>query len=78
MSPTPEHARKWFGVLLPVLREGSAVLSLFMLILGSLVIWWLLGAMKDQQTLTRTLAERLLTCVQERGELLYKYRPPQP
>lgn len=78
MLPSPERSHKWLGLLLPLVERGGPILSLFLLIVSVLMVYWLLGALKDQQQLTRSLAERLLTCVSEKGELLYKYRAPAP
>lgn len=64
---------------MPLLREGSAVVSLVLLLVGSLVIWWLLAALTRAQLTNRELVERLLTCQREAGELAWKYRqPPAP
>jgi hypothetical protein len=70
----PERASGWLGVAMPLIREGGPVVTLVVMLLGALVIWWLLGALGRAQMTNRELVERLLTCVEERGE--WKYRAP--
>jgi hypothetical protein len=74
MPPSPEQAKGWIRTLVPLAEQGGPLLTVFTLIVGTLIVYWLLGALDRQQTLTRELGERLLTCVEERGE--WKYRAP--
>lgn len=71
---TPERTQGWLSVAMPLIREGGPVVTLVVMVLGALVIWWLLAALGRAQMTNRELVERLLTCVEERGE--WKYRAP--
>jgi hypothetical protein len=74
--PSPERASGWINTLLPLAQQGGPLLTVFTLMVGTVIVYWLLGALDRQQTLTRELGERLLTCVEQRGELAWKYRAP--
>jgi len=61
----PERARGWLNTILPVLREGGPVVSLVLLLIGSVSIWWLLGTYERARNINQQLYERLLTCTKE-------------
>lgn len=58
--PEPEQVRNWLRLVLPVLREGSAALSLFMLAAMLVSLWWLSGWVHDCVERNRTLTAEML------------------
>jgi hypothetical protein len=74
---TPERTHGWLGVLLPVLERGGPVLSLLILCIGSLAIWWLLDDIRRLQGITRELAERLLTSEKTHAEQMIAAKQAQ-
>ena len=67
--PSPEHSKKWLGLLMPLLREGSAVLSLFLLIASVVIVWFLLSALHRCQGITIDLVNRLLAAKDAHSDL---------
>jgi hypothetical protein len=80
MALGPERASGWIGTLLPLAREGGPILSLFLFIIGSATVWYLLGALDRAVVRNHVLVERLLTQQAEhRAEILrYVHCTPQP
>ena len=61
----PERARGWLNTILPVLREGGPIVSLVLLLIGGLSIWWLLGTYERARIINQQLYERLIVCTKE-------------
>jgi hypothetical protein len=66
----PERARGWLSIILPVLREGGPIVSLTLLLMGTIVVWWLIGALNRSQEISRTFYEKLITCLDKQVELV--------
>lgn len=79
MPPTPESTRGWLGVVLPLAERAGPVLSVFLLLLGTLTVWYMLGLLDRAVQRNHALTERLLT-VQDahRQELLRLVHCPPP
>jgi hypothetical protein len=58
------------GQLMPILERGGPVLSLALLVLGALIIYYGVGEWRAQQQTTRDLVERLLKCTEALGQRL--------
>lgn len=74
MAHNGGRASRVLGLVLPLLEQGGPVFSLLLLLVGTLVIHFLLGELRAQQSVTRELVERLLACT----ELLGRTQPPPP
>lgn len=65
----PERARGWLDTILPLLREGGPIVSLVLLLLGGVTIWWLMHALDRSQTISLTLYNKLITCFDRQMEI---------
>lgn len=61
MAPSPERARGWLGLVMPLLQQAGPVLSLALLLALVLSLWWLTGWMHTCVERNHALTERLLT-----------------
>lgn len=69
--PSPERAKGWLAMAWPLLVQGGPVVSLLLLLIGTSLIWLLLGALERSVVRNQVLTERLLTLQDtHRAELL--------
>lgn len=80
MLPSPEQSRKWLGLIWPMLVQGGPAVSLLLLLLGAVQVWYLLGALSRAQGINRELLDRYLACHTQQVELALKvaHCPPPP
>lgn len=80
MPPSPERAQRWLTLIWPMLVQGGPVVSLVLLLLGAVQVWYLLGALSRAQGINRELLDRYLACHAQQVELALKvaHCPPQP
>jgi hypothetical protein len=60
MAPSPEQAKGWLGVILPLVQQAGPIFSLALLIALALSLWWLTGWLHGCVEHNRLLTERLL------------------
>lgn len=76
--PSPEQARGWLGTLLPLAERAGPVLSVFLLCLGTAMVWFMLGALERSVARNHLLVQQLQGCMKEQVELVLKLREHQP
>jgi hypothetical protein len=65
----PERTRNWLSIVLPILREGGPIVSLRLLLIGTITVWWLIGALNRSQEISRVFYEKLITCLDKQVDL---------
>ena len=75
MPPSPERARGWLAMLLPLAERAGPVLTLVLAVIASLTVWYLLGALAANRAYTVGVIEKLLACQEARVELARQCAP---
>lgn len=69
MTPDPERAKGWLGLLLPLMQQGGPVLSLALAVMMAVTVWYLLGVIGENRKVSIDLLEKVLRCQESKVEL---------
>ena len=57
---SPDRARGWLGILYPLLEKATPITLLFVLVIGTLMAWHLLGQIAQERDRSHMLGQLLL------------------
>lgn len=77
---TPNGARGWLATLLPLAERAGPVLSVFLLALGAITVWYMLGLLDRAVSRNHALVDKIIALQDaHRAELVrLAHCPPQP